>query len=384
MTLSIVCAGDAFITAEELAAQCHRQLAGFGELDLRLHSSSWPDQPFGDVDGVREAAGNPAELAALADGADVLITHLAPITAAVIGAAPGLRIIGSTRGGPVNVDLDAATAAGVPVAFLPGRNLSAAAEFAVGLMIAVTRNIGAGSRALADGKWDGKYFRYELAGPEIGASTVGLVGFGAIGTHVTRLLIAFGAKVLVYDPYADPAKLERSGSEIGLAGRVAGRRRHRQHARQADPGDNRDGGRRLLRPDESRRILRQQCPRRIGGDCGPDGGAEQRASGRCGTGRLPSRAATARSPAAGDGTGGGHAPPGGLLPAGRAVLRCDGRRAGGALSAVRNAGPLRQSGRPDRGRRKLTADRSVPGHTVASDPRRLSANGAGPGRPARG
>lgn len=212
MTLSIVCAGDAFITAEELAAQCHRQLAGFGELDLRLHSSSWPDQPFGDVDGVREAAGNPAELAALADGADVLITHLAPITAAVIGAAPGLRIIGSTRGGPVNVDLDAATAAGVPVAFLPGRNLSAAAEFAVGLMIAVTRNIGAGSRALADGKWDGKYFRYELAGPEIGASTVGLVGFGAIGTHVTRLLIAFGAKVLVYDPYADPAKLERSGA----------------------------------------------------------------------------------------------------------------------------------------------------------------------------
>ena len=139
MTLRILCAGDAFITAEQLAGQCRAQLADFGELDLRLHASSWPDQPFGDVDGVREAAGDPAELATVAAGADVIITHLAPITATVIGAAPGLRVIGSTRGGPVNIDLAAARAAGVPVAFLPGRNLSAAAEFAVGLMIAARK-----------------------------------------------------------------------------------------------------------------------------------------------------------------------------------------------------------------------------------------------------
>lgn len=210
--MSILCAGDAFITAGELAAQCRAQLTDFGALELRLHASSWPDQPFGDVDGVREAAGDPAELAELAVGVEVLITHLAPVTSAVIRAAPGLRIIGSTRGGPVNVDLAAATAAGVPVAFLPGRNLSAAAEFAVGLMIAVTRNIGAGSRGLAGGVWNGKYFRYELAGPELGASTVGLIGFGAIGAHVTRLLHAFGARVLIFDPYADPARVERSGA----------------------------------------------------------------------------------------------------------------------------------------------------------------------------
>lgn len=212
MNLCIVCAGDAFITADELAAQCRAQLGDLGQLDLRLHSSSWPDQPFRDVDGVREAAGDPVELVELIAGAHVVITHLAPITAGVIQAAPGLRVIGSTRGGPVNIDLVAATAAGVPVAFLPGRNLSAAAEFAVGLMIAVTRNIGAGSRALAGGVWDGKYFRYELSGPEIGASTVGLIGFGAIGAHVTRLLLAFGARVLVFDPYADATKLDASGA----------------------------------------------------------------------------------------------------------------------------------------------------------------------------
>ena len=212
MTLRILCAGDAFITAAALTTQCRAQLSDLGELELRSHASLWPDQPFRDVDGVREAAGDPAELARLAEGVDVLITHLAPITAAVITAAPHLRIIGSTRGGPVNIDLAAATAAGVPVAFLPGRNLSAAAEFAVGLMIAATRNIGAASRGLAAGTWDSKYFRAELCGPEIGASTIGLIGFGAIGAHVTRLLLAFGARVLVFDPYADPAKVAASGA----------------------------------------------------------------------------------------------------------------------------------------------------------------------------
>lgn len=212
MPLSVLCAGDAFITAEELARQCREQLTGFGDLDVRLHSSRWPDEPFGDVDGVREAAGDPAEIMALVANVDVILTHLAPVTAAVISAAGRLRVIGSTRGGPVNIDVAAATARGVPIVYLPGRNLSAAAEFAVGMMIAVTRNIGAGSRGLAAGHWDGKYFRYELAGPEIGSSTVGLIGFGAIGSQVTSLLRAFGSTVLVVDPYTDPATVAAAGA----------------------------------------------------------------------------------------------------------------------------------------------------------------------------
>ncbi len=211
--IRVLCAGDLFITAEQIAQRCRAEFGGRTELDLVLHRSNWPDEPFRDIDGVREAAGDPAEIAVLAADVDVIITHLAPITAAVIGAAGRLRMIGSTRGGPVNIDVAAATAAGVPVAFLPGRNLTAAAEYAVGLMIAVTRNIGAGSRALAAGKWEGRYFRYELAGPELGSATVGLIGFGAIGSHVTRLLRAFGARVLVSDPYTDAARITDSGAE---------------------------------------------------------------------------------------------------------------------------------------------------------------------------
>jgi D-3-phosphoglycerate dehydrogenase / 2-oxoglutarate reductase len=209
--LRILCAGDRFITAETLAAAATRALAG---VDVVTCASDWPDVPFGPVDGVREAAGDPAALAAAVAGADVLLTHLAPVTAAVLAAGDRLRVVGVTRGGPVNVDLPAATAAGVPVAYLPGRNLGAVAEFTVGVMIALTRNVGPASRQLAAGRWDGGYFRYGRCGPELGAATVGLVGLGAVGLRVAELLRGFGATVLAADPYADPAAAAAAGVEL--------------------------------------------------------------------------------------------------------------------------------------------------------------------------
>ena len=198
---TVLCAGDLFITPETLAAAARDAL---GPIDVASHSSRWPDEPFGAAEGVREAAGDPAELAAAAAGCDVLLTHLAPVTASVLAAAPRLRLVGVTRGGPVNVDLAAATGHGVPVCYLPGRNLGAVAEYAVGLMIAVTRNVGPASRTLSGGRWDGSWFRFDRCGPELRAATVGLVGLGAIGRRVAELLGAFGATVLAYDPYAGP------------------------------------------------------------------------------------------------------------------------------------------------------------------------------------
>ena len=218
--LRVLCAGDRFITAETLAAAVRTALGP--DIEVVTCSSAWPDEPFGAVDGVREAAGDPAELAAAAADCDVLVTHLAPVTRAVL-AGGRLRLVGVTRGGPVNVDLDAATAAGVPVAFLPGRNLGAVAEFTIGVMIALTRNIAPSSRTLADGRWDGSYFRFEKCGPELRAATVGLVGLGAVGLRVAELLRAFGSTVLAHDPYADPAVAGAAGVELvdlaGLLGR---------------------------------------------------------------------------------------------------------------------------------------------------------------------
>jgi D-3-phosphoglycerate dehydrogenase len=210
MTTRVLCAGDRFISARLLADAA----AAAFPTEPVLHESAWPDQPFREVDGVREAAGDPAELAALVPGAEALLTHLAPVTEAVLSAATGLRVVGVTRGGPVNVDLAAATALGIPVIYLPGRNLNAVAEYVIGVMIASCRSIGPASAELATGHWDARWFRYDLTGPELGSSTVGLVGLGAVGSRVATLLSAFGATVLAADPYADPGGARALGAEL--------------------------------------------------------------------------------------------------------------------------------------------------------------------------
>lgn len=210
--LRVLCAGDRFITPTSLAEAAVRR---FGPgTQIIQHQTEWPDEAFGPVDGVQEAAGLPAEIARLATGVDVILTHLAPITAAVISAAPGLRAVGVTRGGPVNVDLPAATAAGVPVIYLPGRNLGAVAEFVIGVMISMTRNINTASREMSRGDWDARFYRYELTGPELRSATVGLVGMGAVGSRIAQLLGAFGSRVLAYDPYASPSAAEAVGAEL--------------------------------------------------------------------------------------------------------------------------------------------------------------------------
>ena len=206
----VLCAGDRFITATSLGTAA---TAAFGA-EIVPYETRWPDEPWRAVEGVREATGEPAELAALARDVDVLLTHLAPVTRTVFDAASALRVVGVTRGGPVNVDLDAATDRGIPVVYLPGRNLGAVAEFTVGLMISLPRSVGRASRSLADGRWDARYFRFDRTGPELRASTIGLVGLGTIGTRVAELVTAFGARVLGFDPYADSNALRHKGIEV--------------------------------------------------------------------------------------------------------------------------------------------------------------------------
>lgn len=208
----VLCAGDAFIGADLLASAATEALAG--PIDAVRYETRWPDDPFGPVEGVQEASGDPAELARLVGDAEVVLTHLAPVTRSVLTAAEHLRVVGVTRGGPVNVDLEAASELGVPVLYLPGRNLSAVAEFTVGLLVTLPRSIATAARNLAGGAWDARYFRYELTGPELGASVLGLVGLGAVGTRVAGIARAFGAEVLAADPYADPEQARRAGVEL--------------------------------------------------------------------------------------------------------------------------------------------------------------------------
>jgi D-3-phosphoglycerate dehydrogenase len=112
-----------------------------------------------------------------------------------------LRLIAVSRGGPVNIDMKAARERNILVVNTPGRNASAVAEFTIGAILAETRMITRGHESLRRGEWRGDLYRADLTGEELSEMTVGVVGYGHVGTKVVRLLKAFGCKILVCDPY---------------------------------------------------------------------------------------------------------------------------------------------------------------------------------------
>ena len=209
----ILAAGDHFVTPR-LFRDAISELHPADDLDYTDLTLNWPMDPFGDVEEVHEASGSVDDLIAALDGVDVAVTQMAPFTTRVFEARPELAMIGVCRGGPVNVDLEAATEAGVVVSFAPGRNAQAAAEFAVGMILSAMRRIPLIDAELKRGTWRGDYYALENVGGELGGSTVGLVGYGAIGRIVARILRGFGAHVVTYDPYADRTAIEADHVEV--------------------------------------------------------------------------------------------------------------------------------------------------------------------------
>ncbi|MDQ0378790.1 2-hydroxyacid dehydrogenase [Amycolatopsis thermophila] len=210
--MRVLCAGDEFVGNDLLADAVRAELGAepeFTELSL-----PWPVEPFGPVGGVHEASGTEEQVIEALAGAEVAVTQMAPFTKKVFAAAPELKLVSVCRGGPVNVDLAAATEAGVAVTYAPGRNATAAAEFAIGMILAAMRRISTSSAELLGGTWRGDYYAYPNAGLELEGTTVGLVGYGAIGSRVAKVLVAFGSKVLVADPYAKPDQIAADGAEL--------------------------------------------------------------------------------------------------------------------------------------------------------------------------
>ncbi len=203
--------GDRFVRDDVL--QQALRLAVGGDPTFVATPNGWPDEPFRSFAGVEETCGDEDALIAGLDGVEIAVTHVAPFTEKVIRAAPALRYIGVGRGGPVNVDLAAAAAAGITVANAPGRNAVAVAEFTIGLVLSACRRITESHVSLTEPEWRGAFYRYEEAGIELAGNTVGLIGFGAVGHRVGRLLVAFGARVLAYDPHIDQQLITDQGCE---------------------------------------------------------------------------------------------------------------------------------------------------------------------------
>jgi len=208
----VLAAGDHFVAPEVFVDALRRHVDT--DLDCDSLTLPWPVEPFGPVGGVREASGTEQQLLEQLSGVELVATQMAPFTADVLAKSPQLRFVGVCRGGPVNVDLQAATDNGVVVSYAPGRNAAAAAEFAVGLILASLRRIPAADAELKAGTWRGDYYAYDNAGLELAGATAGLVGYGAIGRIVARVLRAFGAHVLVADPFAQAEQASADGVEL--------------------------------------------------------------------------------------------------------------------------------------------------------------------------
>jgi len=150
-------------------------------------------------------------LAALGAGVDaVLIRSATKMDAEAIAAAKGLKVIARAGVGLDNVDIPAATAAGVMVVNAPTSNIVSAAELAISLLLASARFISPAHAALRAGKWA----RSKYTGAELFEKTLGIVGFGRIGQLVAHRMQAFGMDVVAYDPYLQPAKAAQLGVRL--------------------------------------------------------------------------------------------------------------------------------------------------------------------------
>ncbi|MFF8289471.1 2-hydroxyacid dehydrogenase [Streptomyces sp. NPDC016309] len=208
MTLTVLAAGDHFVLPRLLHEELRAAAPDGATLDVREIRLPWPHTPFGPVAEVDEASGTEDELIEALRGARVCLTQLAPLTERVLKACPDLELFCVSRGGPVNANLAAATRHGVAVAYAPGRNAVATAEHTLAMILAAARRIGDVHYDLRHAVWRGDYYDYDNCGFEIEGSVVGLVGFGAIGSRVARVLAAMGAEVLVHDPYVKPEAVE--------------------------------------------------------------------------------------------------------------------------------------------------------------------------------
>lgn len=137
---------------------------------------------------------------ALAD-AEVLIVRGAAIDEPALARSPRLRAIARTGAGYDNLDVEAATARGIPIVYAPGVGSAPIAEGTVALIFAATKRLRELGAVVHGNAW---HARYDVVGLDLDGTCIGIVGLGAIGRHVARLSGALGMRVIAHDPALSP------------------------------------------------------------------------------------------------------------------------------------------------------------------------------------
>ena len=154
------------------------------------------------LDGVAEAVFLPTmsedELVEkIVDFDALMVRSQTKVTKKILDAAKNLKIVGRAGVGVDNIDIEAATQNGIIVVNSPDGNTNAAAEHTIALMLSMVRNIPVAAESTKEQKWE----RSKFTGVEVYGKTLGIIGFGKIGSHVAKVALALGMNVLVSDPY---------------------------------------------------------------------------------------------------------------------------------------------------------------------------------------
>jgi len=154
---------------------------------------------------------SPEELRAVIPAYDGLVIRSATkVTAEIIAAAENLKVVGRAGIGLDNVDIGAASQKGVVVMNAPDGNATTAAEHAIAMMMALTRNVPQATASMKAGKWEKKKFQ----GREVTGKTVGVVGIGRIGRIFAERAQGLKMKIIAFDPHMPKEMVEKLGAEL--------------------------------------------------------------------------------------------------------------------------------------------------------------------------
>jgi D-3-phosphoglycerate dehydrogenase len=159
---------------------------------------------------VRRGLSPPELLKIMGDYDALIVRSETKVTRAVIQAGKRLQVIARAGIGVDNIDLEAATSAGIAVVNAPAGNTVAAAEHTLALMLALARNIPQAHLSMKEGLWN----RSAFMGIEVRSKSLGIVGLGRVGSEVARRARGFGMVLLAYDPFVSPDYARVLGVEL--------------------------------------------------------------------------------------------------------------------------------------------------------------------------
>lgn len=142
--------------------------------------------------------------------ASMLMGLFVPVSSKVLDYMPNLKIVGVSRAGIENVNINEATKRGILVFNVEGRNAEAVSDYAIGLMLSECRNIARAHYSIKNGQWRKEFSNSDWV-PELKGKNIGIIGFGHIGKLVAKKLSGFDTNRMVYDPFIDEDIIRKSG-----------------------------------------------------------------------------------------------------------------------------------------------------------------------------